>query len=83
MNDNKLRWWREARKWGKVVLTGEGGLMSPDFAPSPDMIHDQKTLFGSWVANIWRMEELVERIVRWNIHPADLRSPTAFRSTKH
>ena len=61
-----------ARKWGKIVLIGEGGLMSPDFAPSPDMIHDQKTLFGSWVTNIWRMEELVERIVRWNIRPSDL-----------
>jgi threonine dehydrogenase-like Zn-dependent dehydrogenase len=46
--------------------------MSPDFAPSADMIHDQKTLYGSWVTNIWRMEELVERIARWKIHPADL-----------
>ncbi|MFA5687930.1 MAG: zinc-binding dehydrogenase [Kiritimatiellales bacterium] len=60
------------RKWGKTVLIGEGGLMSPDFAPSRDMIHDQKTLYGSWVTNMWRMEELVERLVRWNIHPADL-----------
>jgi len=60
------------RKWGKIVLIGEGGLMSPDFAPSRDMIHDQKTMYGSWVTNMWRMEELVERLVRWNIHPADL-----------
>jgi threonine dehydrogenase-like Zn-dependent dehydrogenase len=36
------------------------------------MIHDQKTVFGSWVTSIWLMEDLVERIVRWNIHPADL-----------
>lgn len=61
-----------ARKWGKIVLIGEGGLMSPEFAPSRDMIHDQKTMYGSWVTNIWRMEELVERIERWDIHPADL-----------
>ncbi|MBN2164543.1 MAG: zinc-binding dehydrogenase [Pontiellaceae bacterium] len=60
------------RKWGSIVLIGEGGLMSPDFAPSRDMIHDQKTMFGSWVTNMWRMEELIERLVRWNIHPADL-----------
>ena len=40
--------------------------------PSPDMIHDQKTIFGSWVTSIWKMEELVERLVRWNLHPADL-----------
>ena len=46
--------------------------MSPDFAPSRDMIHDQKTMYGSWVTNMWRMAELVERLVRWNIHPADL-----------
>jgi threonine dehydrogenase-like Zn-dependent dehydrogenase len=43
-----------------------------EFNPSPDIIHAQKTIYGSWVTNIWRMEELVERIVRWNIHPEDL-----------
>lgn len=59
-----------ARKWGKIVFLGEGGTCS--FTPSPDIIHDQKTIYGSWVTNIWRMEELVERIVRWRIHPEDL-----------
>ncbi|QXD25061.1 zinc-binding dehydrogenase [Opitutia bacterium ISCC 51] len=58
------------RKWGKIVLIGEGGSMNIN--PSPDMIHDQKTLYGSWVTSTWKMEELVERLVRWNIHPADL-----------
>jgi threonine dehydrogenase-like Zn-dependent dehydrogenase len=58
------------RKWGKIVFIGEGGTVN--FQPSPDIIHDQKTIYGSWVTNIWRMEELVERLVRWNIHPADL-----------
>ncbi len=58
------------RKWGKIVFIGEGGTCS--FNPSPDIIHDQKTIYGSWVTNIWRMEELVERIVRWGIHPEDL-----------
>lgn len=60
------------RKWGHIVMIGEGGLMSPDFAPSRDIIHDQKTIVGSWVTNLWRMEELVERLVRWDLHPADL-----------
>lgn len=59
-----------ARKWGKIVFLGEGGTCS--FQPSPDIIHDQKTIYGSWVTNLWRMEELVERIVRWGIHPHDL-----------
>ena len=53
-----------------VVLIGEGGTMNLN--PSPDMIHDQKTIYGSWVTSTWKMEELVERLVRWNIHPADL-----------
>jgi len=58
------------RKWGKIVFIGEGGTCN--FQPSPDIIHDQKTIYGSWVTNIWRMEELVERLVRWQIHPEDL-----------
>jgi threonine dehydrogenase-like Zn-dependent dehydrogenase len=36
------------------------------------MIHDQKTIYGSWVTSTWLMEELVERLVRWNLHPADI-----------
>ena len=43
-----------------------------EFNPSPDIIHDQKTIYGSWVTSTWLMEELVERLVRWNLHPADL-----------
>src|SRR6476619_1900993 len=58
------------RKWGKIALVGEGGTLT--LSPSYDMIHDQKTIYGSWVTSIWLMEDLVERIVRWKIHPADL-----------
>jgi threonine dehydrogenase-like Zn-dependent dehydrogenase len=58
------------RKWGRVVFLGEGGTCQ--FNPSPDIIHDQKTLYGSWVTNIWRMEELIERLVRWGLHPEEL-----------
>jgi threonine dehydrogenase-like Zn-dependent dehydrogenase len=58
---------RATRKWGKVVMVGEGGIVA--FNPSPDIIHDQKTIFGSWVTSTWLMEELVERLVRWNLHP--------------
>jgi len=61
---------RAARKWGKICMLGEGGTIH--FNPSEDMLHDQKTLYGSWVTSIWRMEDLVERLVRWGIHPADL-----------
>jgi threonine dehydrogenase-like Zn-dependent dehydrogenase len=61
---------RATRKWGRIVLIGEGGKL--EMNPSPDMIHDQKTLYGSWVTSIWRMQEIVERLVRWNLHPSDL-----------
>jgi len=59
-----------ARKWGQVVFMGEGGTVG--FRPSEDVIHDQKALHGSWVTTIWRMEELVERLVRWKLHPERL-----------
>ncbi len=58
------------REWGKIAFVGEGGTCT--FNPSPDIIHGQKTIYGSWVMSLWRMEELVERLVRWNIHPEDL-----------
>jgi threonine dehydrogenase-like Zn-dependent dehydrogenase len=58
---------RATRKWGKMVMVGEGATVA--FNPSPDIIHDQKTIFGSWVTSTWLMEELVERLVRWNLHP--------------
>jgi len=61
---------RATRKWGKIAFLGEGGTV--EFNPSPDMLHDQKTIYGSWVTSIWKMEELVSKLVRWNIHPEDL-----------
>jgi len=61
---------RATRKWGRIVFLGEGGRV--EFNPSPDIIHDQKTIYGSWVTSTWLMEDLVERLVRWNLHPADL-----------
>ncbi len=61
---------RATRKWGRMVFIGEGGGF--EINPSPDMIHDQKTIYGSWVTSSWLMEELVERLVRWNLHPADI-----------
>jgi threonine dehydrogenase-like Zn-dependent dehydrogenase len=69
-NKARLTCIQAARKWGKIVFLGEGGTC--EFQPSPDIIHDQKTIYGSWVTNIWRMEELVERLVRWGIHPERL-----------
>jgi len=61
---------RATRPYGKIAFVGEGGTCT--FNPSPDIIHGQKTIYGSWVTSLWRMEELVERLVRWGIHPEDL-----------
>ncbi len=61
---------RATRKWGKIVMVGEGGTVT--FNPSPDIIHDQKTIYGSWVTSTWLMEDLVERLVRWELHPEDI-----------
>jgi len=56
-----------AREWGRVVFVGEGGMV--EFAPSPLLIHKQLALFGSWVCSLPQMEELVELLVRWSLHP--------------
>lgn len=61
---------RATRAWGKCVFLGEGGTV--EFYPSADIIHKQITIYGSWVTSILNMEELVERIERWGIHPEDL-----------
>lgn len=57
-------------RWGDTLFVGEGGDVS--FEPSPDLIHGQKRIHGSWVTSIWLMEELVERLASWKIHPHDL-----------
>lgn len=61
---------RATREWGRIAFVGEGGICT--FQPSPDIIHGQKTIYGSWVTSLWRMEDLTERLVRWGIHPEDL-----------
>ena len=58
------------RKWGRIVFIGEGGTC--EFNPSPDIIHDQKTIYGSWVTNIWRMEEWLDGFVRGRFRPEAL-----------
>ena len=58
---------RGARQWGRIAFVGEGGTV--EFSPSPDIIHDQKTIFGSWVTNLGNVEDLVERMPRWKMHP--------------
>ena len=56
-----------ARQWGRVVFVGEGGEVT--FAPSPTLIHHQVTLRGSWVTGLVEMEDLLEFLVRKDLHP--------------
>jgi threonine dehydrogenase-like Zn-dependent dehydrogenase len=56
-----------AREWGRVVYVGEGGTV--EFSPSPLLIHKQLTLYGSWVCSVPQMIDLVEHLVRWDLHP--------------
>jgi threonine dehydrogenase-like Zn-dependent dehydrogenase len=58
---------RAARQWGRIAFVGEGGTV--EFNPSPDIIHDQKTVFGYWVTSLGNVEDLVERMPRWGMHP--------------
>jgi threonine dehydrogenase-like Zn-dependent dehydrogenase len=55
------------RRWGRVVMVGEGGRLDIDVSQA--LIHRQITLIGSWVTSVGRMTELVDRLVRWDVHP--------------
>jgi threonine dehydrogenase-like Zn-dependent dehydrogenase len=58
---------RATRQWGRCAFVGEGGTV--ELNPSPDMIHEQVTVYGSWVTSLGHMEDLVERMDRWEMHP--------------
>lgn len=53
--------------WGRCAFVGEGG--NVDFDVSEALIHRQITLHGSWVTSLGTMTELLDRLVRWNLHP--------------
>ncbi len=61
---------RATRRWGRCVYVGEGGRVDIDV--SNWLIHNQVTLHGSWVTSLPRMEELLEQLVRWDLHPERL-----------
>lgn len=58
---------RGTRDWGRCAYVGEGGTVN--FEVSKELIHKQITLFGSWVTSLLHLEELVERLDRWGVHP--------------
>lgn len=65
---------KHTRRWGRAALVGEGGQLSVDV--SEVIIHRQLTVHGSWVTSTVRMAELLERLVRWDLHPEVVVSDT-------
>jgi 2-desacetyl-2-hydroxyethyl bacteriochlorophyllide A dehydrogenase len=55
------------RTWGRCAFVGEGGQVS--FQVSELLIHKQVSLHGSWVTSTGHMEQLLELLVRWDLHP--------------
>ena len=58
---------RSTRADGRLVLVGEGGGLELDV--SEVVIHPQRRIIGSWVTSVPRMEDLLEHLVRWEMHP--------------
>jgi threonine dehydrogenase-like Zn-dependent dehydrogenase len=55
------------RRWGRAAFVGEGN--SVEFDVSQTIIHNQITIFGSWVTSLGHMEDLVEKLVEWKLRP--------------
>jgi len=67
---------RGTRQWGRCAFVGEGGKV--EFDVSPDLIHPQITLYGSWVTSLKHMQDLLERLSLWDLHPESTSSPDVF-----
>jgi threonine dehydrogenase-like Zn-dependent dehydrogenase len=55
------------RQWGRCGFVGEGSTVA--FDVSPFLIHEQITLFGSWVTSRKHLADLAEILARVDIHP--------------
>lgn len=55
------------RRWGRSAMVGEGSTVS--FDVSQTIIHNQITVYGSWVTSLGHMEDLVEKLVEWQLKP--------------
>ena len=49
------------------MFVGEGNRLEIDV--SEQLIHPQRTIIGSWVTSLPRMQELVGLLARWDLHP--------------
>lgn len=55
------------RRWGRCAMVGEGN--NVEFDVSQTIIHNQISIYGSWVTSLGHMEDLVEKLVNWELKP--------------
>lgn len=65
--DARLLALQGTRQWGRCGFVGEGGRV--EFDVSPFLIHEQITLFGSWVTSRLHLAQLAEFLARLDLHP--------------
>jgi len=61
------------RQWGRCGFVGEGGTVS--FDVSPLLIHQQITIFGSWVTSTRHMSHLAHFLGDLDLHPEVIAGP--------
>lgn len=61
---------RSTRIWGRACFVGEAGTVT--FEPTPDIIHRQLTLIGSWTFSTGVLKELGEFVVQRQLPLSDL-----------
>ena len=61
---------RSTRVWGRACLVGEGGAVT--FEPTPDIIHRQLTLIGSWTFSTVVLDELARFVAERDLPLDDL-----------
>lgn len=54
-------------QWGRCGFVGEGGKI--EFDVSPYLIHEQITLFGSWVTSRKHLSDLAQLLAARGVHP--------------
>jgi threonine dehydrogenase-like Zn-dependent dehydrogenase len=56
--------------WGRCVYIGETGHVT--FNVSDDLMHRQRTLYGSWVTSLHNMDQCCDDLAAWGLHPHDI-----------
>ena len=65
-----FRRYKRTRTWGRCVFVGETGPV--EFDVSDDLLHRQRTIYGSWVTSVHDMDQCCEDLDAWGVHPHDI-----------